>query len=128
MRRREFLQSAATAAAGLALGAHCSGAASASTTKKAQIAITLDLEMARNFPKWTDTHWDYEKGNLNEPAKRYTVEACRRVKVTRRTNSYICRRPGVRTRKHRLAQRDRCRGAPDWQSHVRSRLLAGSEP
>ncbi|MEX0610666.1 MAG: polysaccharide deacetylase family protein [Pirellulales bacterium] len=39
--------------------------------------------MARNFPKWTDTHWDYEKGNLNEPAKRYTVEACRRVKARR---------------------------------------------
>ena len=81
MRRREFLQSAATAAAGLALGAHRSGAASASTTKKAQIAITLDLEMARNFPKWKDTHWDYEKGNLNQAAKDYTVEACRRVKA-----------------------------------------------
>ena len=37
--------------------------------------------MARNFPNWTDTHWDYEKGNLNEPAKNYTVEACRRVKA-----------------------------------------------
>jgi polysaccharide deacetylase len=81
MRRREFLQSAAAAAAGLALGAGLSGAASASKTKKVQIAITLDLEMARNFPKWTDTHWDYEKGNLNESAKHYTVEACRRVKA-----------------------------------------------
>jgi peptidoglycan/xylan/chitin deacetylase (PgdA/CDA1 family) len=81
MRRREFLQSAAAAAAGLALDAGLSGAASASKTKKAQIAITLDLEMARNFPKWTDTHWDYEKGNLNESAKHYTVEACRRVKA-----------------------------------------------
>jgi peptidoglycan/xylan/chitin deacetylase (PgdA/CDA1 family) len=80
MRRREFLHSAATAAAGLVLGARRSSAAAESTTKKAQIGITLDLEMARNFPKWTDTHWDYEKGNLNEPAKRYTVEACQRVK------------------------------------------------
>jgi peptidoglycan/xylan/chitin deacetylase (PgdA/CDA1 family) len=80
MRRREFLQSAAAAAASLALGAR-SRAALETTTKKAQIAITLDLEMARNFPNWTDTHWDYEKGNLNEPAKRYTVEACRRVKA-----------------------------------------------
>jgi hypothetical protein len=79
MRRRDFLQAAATAA-GLALSARLDGAAAASTTKKAQIAITLDLEMARNFPKWTDTHWDYEKGNLNEPAKRYTVDACRRGK------------------------------------------------
>jgi peptidoglycan/xylan/chitin deacetylase (PgdA/CDA1 family) len=47
---------------------------------KAQIAITLDLEMARNFPKWTDTHWDYEKGNVNDAAKQYAVSACRRVK------------------------------------------------
>jgi len=48
---------------------------------KAQIAITLDLEMSRNFPNWEDTHWDYEKGNLNQDAKDYTVAACRRVKA-----------------------------------------------
>ncbi len=47
---------------------------------KALVAITLDLEMSRNFPRWEDTHWDYEKGNLDEASKRYTVEACRRVK------------------------------------------------
>lgn len=44
------------------------------------IAITLDLEMSRNFPRWEDTHWDYEKGNLDEPTKRYTQAACRRVR------------------------------------------------
>ncbi|MCI0331870.1 MAG: polysaccharide deacetylase family protein [Planctomycetes bacterium] len=54
--------------------------APADSPKKAQIAITLDLEMARNFPNWEDTHWDYEKGNLNQAAKDYTVEACRRVR------------------------------------------------
>lgn len=48
---------------------------------KAQIAITLDLEMSRNFPTWDQTHWDYEKGNLNAETKRYAVEACRRVKA-----------------------------------------------
>lgn len=42
---------------------------------KALVAITLDLEMSRNFPQWDDTHWDYEKGNLNEPTKRYTTKA-----------------------------------------------------
>jgi peptidoglycan/xylan/chitin deacetylase (PgdA/CDA1 family) len=47
---------------------------------KALIAITLDLEMSRNFPKWEDTHWDYEKGNLNDETKAYASEACRRVK------------------------------------------------
>jgi hypothetical protein len=49
--------------------------------RKALIAITLDMEMSRNFPNWEDTHWDYEKGNLNAETKRYTVEACRRVKA-----------------------------------------------
>jgi hypothetical protein len=48
---------------------------------KALIAITLDLEMSRNFPTWEDTHWDYEKGNLDEAAKKYTVGVCRRVKA-----------------------------------------------
>jgi peptidoglycan/xylan/chitin deacetylase (PgdA/CDA1 family) len=53
-------------------------AAPPDASAKAQIAITLDLEMARNFPNWEDTHWDYEKGNLNQAAKDY--QACRRVK------------------------------------------------
>ena len=57
-----------------------SSKASFPTYDKAQIAITLDLEMARNFPNWEDTHWDYEKGNLNQAAKDYTVSACKRVK------------------------------------------------
>jgi len=48
---------------------------------KALIAITLDLEMSSNFPTWETTHWDYEKGNLNDETKSYTVEACRRVKA-----------------------------------------------
>lgn len=46
---------------------------------KALIAITLDLEMSRNFPQWEDTHWDYEKGNLNEPTKHYTTQAAELV-------------------------------------------------
>jgi hypothetical protein len=49
--------------------------------RKARIAITLDLEMSRNFPRWEDTHWDYEKGNLNDETKEYTLEACRRIKA-----------------------------------------------
>jgi hypothetical protein len=50
-------------------------------SNKALIAITLDLEMSRNFPTWETTHWDYEKGNLNAETKKYAVEACRRVKA-----------------------------------------------
>ena len=37
--------------------------------------------MSRNFPTWDQTHWDYEKGNLDAATKRYAVEAARRVKA-----------------------------------------------
>jgi len=36
--------------------------------------------MSRNFPTWDQTHWDYEKGNLNTETKKYAIEAGRRVK------------------------------------------------
>lgn len=52
----------------------------AADRSKALISITLDMEMSRNFPEWEITHWDFEKGNLNEETKRYTVAACRKVK------------------------------------------------
>src|SRR5262245_63418828 len=48
---------------------------------QALVAITLDLEMSRNFPTWDQTHWDYEKGNLDAAAKEYSVQAARRVKA-----------------------------------------------
>jgi peptidoglycan/xylan/chitin deacetylase (PgdA/CDA1 family) len=77
--RRRFLAGAAAGAAGLfALRA---GRADPTHAGKALVAITLDLEMSRNFPKWDDTHWDYEKGNLDEASKKYTVEMCKRVKA-----------------------------------------------
>ena len=76
MNRREFLK--ASGAAALAASA-LAGAAPAPT--KAHIAITLDLEMARNFPTWDAAHWDYDKGNLNDDTKAYAVEAARRVKA-----------------------------------------------
>jgi peptidoglycan/xylan/chitin deacetylase (PgdA/CDA1 family) len=77
--RRRFL-AGATFAGACALAGPTLRATAASNSSKAQIAITLDLEMARNFPNWDDTHWDYEKGNLNQAAKDYTVAACRRVR------------------------------------------------
>src|SRR5438105_10577793 len=83
--RRYFIRALAIAVGGLALGPRFSGnkvqAAPAHTNNQALIAISLDLEMARNFPKWEDTHWDYEKGNLNDQTKKYAVEAARRVKA-----------------------------------------------
>ena len=72
--RRQFLAATATAAV--------SGVARAEADQdKALVAITLDLEMSRNFPTREDMHWDYEKGNLNAETKAYAVEACRRVRA-----------------------------------------------
>ena len=83
--RRDFLATSLLAGGGLALGGNVFGAVSrkdlAADRNTALIAITLDLEMARNFPTWETTHWDYEKGNLNDEAKKYSVEAARRVKA-----------------------------------------------
>ena len=78
--RRNFLAAASGVTAGLAARGLLQAAPSIAAFEKAQIAITLDLEMARNFPHWEDTHWDYEKGNLNQAAKDYAVNACHRVK------------------------------------------------
>jgi len=76
--RRDFLLN--TGAACMATAAPMGLAAAPSPPRKAQIAITLDLEMSRNFPEWEDTHWDYEKGNLNDAAKHYTQRVCRLVR------------------------------------------------
>src|SRR5437660_4166457 len=78
--RRGFLGAAASSA--LAPLAVADERPVAELRDKALVAITLDLEMSRNFPTWETTHWDYEKGNLNAETKKYTVEACRRVKAT----------------------------------------------
>lgn len=81
--RREFLAglaASAAVAAGSRLRAQGPRPRDFPRYGKAQIVITLDLEMSRNFPDWEDTHWDYEKGNLNQAAKDYTVAACQRVK------------------------------------------------
>jgi hypothetical protein len=77
--RRRFL--AAGSAGVLGLAGYRASRAGPSYAGKALIAITLDLEMSRNFPRWEDTHWDYEKGNLDDAAKKYTVGVCRRVKA-----------------------------------------------
>lgn len=73
--RRGFLASAASAPIAMAANAGI-----AKDPEEAMIGITLDLEMCRDFPVRGQTEWLYEKGNLDQPTKRYAVEACRRVK------------------------------------------------
>jgi peptidoglycan/xylan/chitin deacetylase (PgdA/CDA1 family) len=83
LNRRNFLWQASAAGAALATTGRGSAFAADETKQlrdKALIAITLDLEMSRNFPTWEETHWDYEKGNLDTDTKAYAVEAASRVK------------------------------------------------
>ncbi len=85
MSRRRFGACCAGAGASLAIAASPRSAAeepkpAAPPDSTALVAITLDLEMSRNFPTWETTHWDYEKGNLDADTKRYALEAARRMK------------------------------------------------
>jgi peptidoglycan/xylan/chitin deacetylase (PgdA/CDA1 family) len=57
---------------------------------KALIAITLDLEMSRHYPKRGMMEWDYEKGNLDVDTKNYAAEAGRLVKERGGLIHYFC--------------------------------------
>jgi peptidoglycan/xylan/chitin deacetylase (PgdA/CDA1 family) len=84
MTRRRFLGSAAVLAAAAPLCAR------ESPNAPALVAITLDLEMSRNYPTPSQTHWDYEKGNLDADTKRYSLEAARRVKARGGRVHFFC--------------------------------------
>jgi peptidoglycan/xylan/chitin deacetylase (PgdA/CDA1 family) len=73
MLRRDFLAAAAVGA----VGSMTRVASSADNNRKAQIAITLDLEMSRHYPRRGMMEWDYKKGDLDEATKRYAVQAAR---------------------------------------------------
>lgn len=89
--RRDWMRTAAVSGmGGLAWIGGSSRPVSAASRGQARIAITLDLEMSRNFPQWEDTHWDYEKGNLDEATKRYAVAAGQRVKARGGRIHYFC--------------------------------------
>jgi len=89
--RRSWLAQTATAGmTGISALALARPRLRAADSDHAQIAITLDLEMSRNFPRWEDTHWDYQKGNLDAATKKYAVEAGRRVKQRGGRIHYFC--------------------------------------
>jgi Polysaccharide deacetylase len=48
-----------------------------SPVNKARITITFDLEMSRKYPTRDNIEWDFQKGNLNEPTKKYALDAAR---------------------------------------------------
>lgn len=64
--------------------------AAPSKPSKARIAITLDLEMSAQYPKREQTEWNFEKGNLDDATKRYSVEAAKRVKELGGVIHFFC--------------------------------------
>jgi len=76
--RRSFL--AASVAGGMGAAALFAKNQEDSLKKKALISITLDLEMSRHYPRRGMMEWDYQKGNLSEPTKQYSVDAARIAK------------------------------------------------
>jgi peptidoglycan/xylan/chitin deacetylase (PgdA/CDA1 family) len=58
--------------------------------KKARVSITFDLEMSRHYPKRDFMEWDFQKGNLNEPTKKYALEAAKIVKDLGGLIHYFC--------------------------------------
>lgn len=87
--RRQFLSQAIAAGAGLA-GISNSSCDGESKKPKAQIAITLDLEMSAQYPRRDITEWNYEKGNLDEATKDYAVRAAKLVKELGGVIHFFC--------------------------------------
>lgn len=79
-RRRWLQQVGAISLGSLATTRLDQGILAANEPDKALIAVTFDLEMSANFPTRETTHWNFEKGNLNDETKRYSVEAAQHMK------------------------------------------------
>jgi peptidoglycan/xylan/chitin deacetylase (PgdA/CDA1 family) len=74
--RRRCLAGACGVAAGFALRPQTFAAGPAA---RAQIAITLDLEMSAEYPRRGMTEWNFEKGNLDQATKDYSIKAAKVV-------------------------------------------------
>ncbi|HEV8072077.1 MAG TPA: polysaccharide deacetylase family protein [Planctomycetaceae bacterium] len=86
--RRTFLGS--TVAATMGAAAVWGRGRGTVAERKAKIAITLDLEMSRHYPKRGMMEWDFEKGNLDADTKRYAVDAGKIVKERGGVIHYFC--------------------------------------
>lgn len=58
--------------------------------KKAQIAITFDLEMSRQYPQRDMFEWDFQKGNLNKETKDYSLKAAETAKELSGLIHFFC--------------------------------------
>ena len=58
--------------------------------RKAQIAITFDLEMSMHYPQRGITEWNFRKGDLDQPTKDYAVEAAKIVRERGGVIHFFC--------------------------------------
>lgn len=64
--------------------------ADSQSPKKAQIAITFDLEMSRQYPQRDMYEWDFQKGNLNKETKDYSLKAAETAKELSGLIHFFC--------------------------------------
>jgi peptidoglycan/xylan/chitin deacetylase (PgdA/CDA1 family) len=76
--RRRFVTAAVAGTIGGVSRLTCAEASPAS--RPAHIAITLDLEMSRHYPRREIMEWDFQKGNLDDATKAYAVQAAQIAK------------------------------------------------
>ena len=57
---------------------------------RARLALTLDLEMSAEYPRPGMTEWNYEKGNLDDDTKNFSLEIARRVKAAGGVIHFFC--------------------------------------
>ena len=88
MARRQFLAGGLATTLATSMGQAAMRLAPAKP--KARIAITLDLEMSRHYPRRGMTEWDYQKGNLDAATKEYSVKAGQLVKKRGGILHYFC--------------------------------------
>lgn len=84
--RRSWLRTTTAASLSL-LGPRLFAAPAA---RKARIAITLDLEMSAQYPQREQTEWNFEKGNLDEATKQYSLAAARLTKELGGVIHFFC--------------------------------------
>ncbi|MCA9023397.1 MAG: polysaccharide deacetylase family protein, partial [Planctomycetaceae bacterium] len=86
--RRSFLNTAIAATLGIQTARLT--ASESQVTPKAQIAITFDLEMSRQYPRREMMEWDFQKGNLNQETKNYSLKAAEIASSLNGTIHYFC--------------------------------------
>ncbi|QDT45824.1 Polysaccharide deacetylase [Gimesia alba] len=86
--RRSFMS--LLAASTLGLQTKITRSEDTTTRPKAQIAITFDLEMSRQYPRREMLEWDYQKGNLNQATKDYSLKAAETAKASGGIIHFFC--------------------------------------